>query len=83
MAFDISARAGELLKHCRRLTLERFRDLTELDHLHAALASFHLRLETLIAVQTGGKFDLRAVGNLAGRDKEMDEFLMPLGEDRR
>lgn len=62
---------------------EGFRDLTELDHVHAALAMLNLRDEALMATQAGGKLYLRDAGSLTCCDKELDKFLMPLREDRR
>ena len=62
---------------------EGFSDLTELDYVNATLAPLNLRHKTLMAVQAGSKLDLSDAGGLTCRDKESNEFLMPLREDRR
>lgn len=36
-----------------------------------------------MAIQAGGQLDLRDACGLTGRDKESNEFLMPLRENRR
>lgn len=61
---------------------ERFRDLTELNHVNAALTSLNLRNEALGASQAIGEFDLSDPGSLTGCDEELNEFLMPLREER-
>jgi hypothetical protein len=61
---------------------ERFRHLAELDHVNSALPSLHFRHKALVAAQASGKLHLSNTGSLAGTDKELNEFLMPLGEDR-
>ena len=62
---------------------EGFGDLTELDYINATLAPLNFRYEALGAVQAGGKLDLSDAGSLPCRAKELNEFLMPLREDRR
>ena len=61
---------------------EGFGDLTELHHVNAALPAFNLRYKALRASQAIGEFDLSDPSRLTGCDEELNEFLMPLREER-
>lgn len=61
---------------------ESLRDLAELNHVNSTLASLNFRYEALRASQATGEFNLGNTGSLTSRDKELNEFLMPLREDR-
>lgn len=56
--------------------------LTELNHVDSALTSFNLRYEALRATQESSELDLSNAGSLTCCDEELNEFLMPLREDR-
>ena len=62
---------------------EGFRDPAERHHVKPVLPPLNLRHEALRAPQEGCELNLRNAGSLPSCDKELDEFLMPLREDRR
>ena len=64
------------------MVAEGLGDLAELDHVNAALTSLYLRHKALRPSQAIGEFNLSDAGSLTGRDEELDEFLMPLREER-
>lgn len=57
-------------------------DLAELDHVDPTFPSLHFRYEALRAPKAISEFDLGDTGSLASCDEELNEFLMPLREDR-
>jgi hypothetical protein len=59
-----------------------FGDLAELNHVDPTLAPLNLRHEALRTIQAGGQLDLGDAGCPTCRDEELNEFLMPLREDR-
>jgi hypothetical protein len=61
---------------------ERFSDLTELNHVNPTLTSLDLGHEALRTSQATGELNLSDAGGLTSRDEELNEFLMPLREER-
>ncbi len=57
-------------------------NLTEFDHVQAALTSLHLRHEALWLPQPLRELDLSDFGRLPHGSDEGDELLMPLRENR-
>lgn len=55
---------SEVLQQLRRITAQRLRDLTELDHVQATLASLYLRHEALWLSQLFRELDLSDASRL-------------------
>lgn len=72
----------KLIEQLRGVATQRLGDLTELDHVQAALAPLHLRHEALGSPQSVRELDLGDAGGLPRRGDEADQLLVPLREDR-
>lgn len=61
---------------------QRLRDLTELDHVQATLASLYFRDKALRLPEPLRELDLSEASRPSHRSDEGDELLMPLRENR-